>query len=200
MIPTSTGGELVAAGFAEEKSGVLPILLPRRNSRGTTLLTESKARAAARDAVAVHRPAGPQQAGGGPAALLCLLPAGGQPAFPPVGGGLLVVAGVQSPALPYRPLPRPHRLGGVSGAPAGCPTPTLTSYLREADAFVTMSEHEGFWRALGGGRGHGVPAFAYGAAAIPTPWPAAGGCLPVRTGRTWRRHWRRSCATKPSGA
>jgi glycosyltransferase involved in cell wall biosynthesis len=60
------------------------------------------------------------------------------------------------------------------GGSGGVPDPDLTSYLRSADAFVTMSEHEGFCVPLVEAMYHGVPVFAYGAAAIPDTLAGSG--------------------------
>ncbi len=61
----------------------------------------------------------------------------------------------------------PGGSGGVTDA-------ELTSYLRAADAFVTMSEHEGFCVPLVESMYHGVPAFAYAAAAVPDTLAGSG--------------------------
>ncbi len=60
------------------------------------------------------------------------------------------------------------------GGAAGVSDAELASYLRTADAFVTMSEHEGFCVPLLESMYHGVPVFAYAAAAVPDTLAGSG--------------------------
>ena len=57
--------------------------------------------------------------------------------------------------------------GSVSGG-------ELEAYYREADVFVTASDHEGFCVPLAEAMGHGVPIVAYGVTAVPETVGGAG--------------------------
>lgn len=60
------------------------------------------------------------------------------------------------------------------GGSRGVPDQGLVSYLRSADAFITMSEHEGFCVPLVESMYSGVPVFAYAAAAVPDTLAGSG--------------------------
>ena len=159
--------ELVAAGFAEEKTGVLPIILSQEK-------------------MASDNPALTGRLRGLPGPRLLFI--GRMVPNKRVedlldffavycrefnlGSRLWVVGSSWSRDYNRLLYDRARSLGlagrvDFPGGAGGVTDADLTSYLMAADAFFTMSEHEGFCVPLVEAMHHGVPAFAYATTAIP---------------------------------
>jgi glycosyltransferase involved in cell wall biosynthesis len=69
------------------------------------------------------------------------------------------------------------------GGAAGVSDQALSSYFQGCDLFITMSEHEGFCVPLVEAMYHGLPAFAYACAAVPDTLGGSGALF-------YRKDWR----------
>lgn len=166
--------ELVAAGFAEEKSGVLPILLSQEKlERGNATLTERLRSLPETQLLFIGRMVPNKRVED----LLRFFDYYRRVVN--LRSHLRVVGSSwsrQYNLLLYRTARSLGLTGWVEfpGGSGGVPDPDLNSYLRAADAFVTMSEHEGFCVPVVEAMYHGVPVFAYASSAIPDTLAGSG--------------------------
>ena len=91
----------------------------------------------------------------------------------------------------------------ASGSRAPCPIDELAAYYRNAHAYVSLSEHEGFCVPLVEAMAMDVPVLAYARAAVPETLGGAGVSFRAEGSRTGRRAARRARlrrAVAPAGA